>query len=162
MKSIVIYYSRTGNTQYVAEVLVNKLGSGLLPLRDKKNRQGAWNYIWSGFDAIMKKRTKLEEINFDINNFDLIFLGCPNWAANIPPAMRTFLERHYWQDKKVIFFCTQESMGAERVFNNLRLLTKGAEILSEKFFNKVNSNKEASKIQIEDWLAKLSAQIRDF
>lgn len=155
MKKIVIYYSRSGNTQYVAEVIANKLGIDFMPLRDKKNRQGIWNYIWAGFDALMKNRTKLEDVNFDINNFDLVFLGCPNWAANIPPAMRTFLEQHYWQDKKIALFCTQESMGAAGVFNSLRLLTKGSEIVSEKFFNKVNVNKEAARIQVEEWLAKL-------
>jgi len=156
MKSIVIFYSRTGNTQFVAEEIANRLSAELTPLRDKKNRNGLWGYLWAGFDALMQKKTQLIEQQIDLNLYDLIFIGCPNWAANLPPVIRTFLIQKYWSDKKLVFFCTQDGLGAERVFNNLRGLTKGAEIISEKYFNQVNKNKEAVKLQIRDWLEKIN------
>ena len=154
-KAIVIFYSRSGNTRFVAEELANRLSADLAPLRDKKNRKGIWGYFWGGFDSLMKHMTKLEDYNIELNNYDLVFIGCPNWAANIPPAIRTFLAQKYWANKKIVFFCTQESMGAERVFNNLRGLVKGAEIVNEKYFNKVNENKDAVREQIKSWLAGL-------
>ncbi len=161
MKSIVIYYSRTGNTQVVAETIANKFGADILPLRDKKNRNGIWNYFWAGFDALTQKKTKLEEINLDLNKFDLIFIGSPNWASTLPPAIRTFLQQHYWENKKIVFFCTQDGMGAERVFTSLRLATKGADIISEKFFNKVQKNKDAVRLQIYEWLEKINHSLHN-
>jgi len=154
MRSIVIFYSRTGNTQFVAEEIATVLGSDLRPLVDKKNRKGAWGYLWSGFDAIMQNKTELEGFTVNLAQYDLIFLGTPNWAANLPPAIRTFLIKTDLQDKRVVFFCTQDSMGAGRVFNNLRVLAKGAEIVDEKFFNKVNQDKEAIRLQARQWLEK--------
>jgi len=160
-RSIVIFYTRSGNTQFVAEEIATVLGSDLRPLVDKKSRQGAWGYFWAGFDAIMKNRTRLEDFKLDLAQYDLIFLGTPNWAANVPPAIRTFLAQSYLTNKKLVLFCTQDGMGAGQVFNNLRLLAKGAEIIDEKFFNKVNLNKEAIRLQVRDWLKKFAVKTTD-
>lgn len=154
MKSIVIYYSRSGNTKFVAQEIAENMGSDLKELIDKKNRNGIWGYFWGGHNAIMKVKTEIEELNLDLSQYDIIFLGCPNWAANMPPAIRTFLDRVDLKDKKLVLFCTQDSMGAERVFNNLRLLAKGAEIKDQEYFNRVEKNKESVKAQVKEWLKK--------
>ena len=156
-KSIVIFYTRTGNTRFVAEEIATVLGSDLRPLVDKKERKGAWGYFWAGFDALMQNKTRLGDFQIDLGQYDLIFLGTPNWAANVPPAIRTFLGQSYLNNKKVVFFCTQDGMGAGRVFNNLRLLAKGAEIVDEKFFNKVSQNKEAIRLQVKEWAEKFKS-----
>jgi len=156
-KSIVIFYTRTGNTRFVAEEIATVLGSDLRPLVDQKNRQGAWGYFWSGFDALVENKTKLQDFQIDLAQYDLVFLGTPNWAANVPPAIRTFLVQSYLNNKKVVFFCTQDGMGAGRVFNNLRVLAKGAEIVDEKFFNKVSQNKDAIRLQVKAWAEKFKS-----
>ena len=154
MKSIVVFYSRTGNTQLVAEEIANNLGSDLRPLIDRKNRKGLWGYLWAGFDAIMRNQTEIEKFEINLAQYDLIFLGCPNWVSQLPPALRTFLNTVNLTNKKMVLFCTQEGMGAEKVFSNLRLLAKGAEIIDEKYFNKVEKNKEATRLQVREWLNK--------
>ncbi len=154
-KAIVVFYSRSGNTRFVAEEIANSLRADLAPLKDKKSRKGIWGYFWGGFDSLMSKLTKLEDYYIELNNYDLIFIGCPNWAANIPPAIRTFISQKYWDNRKVVLFCTQESMGAEQVFNSLRRAIKDADIVSEKYFNKVNQNKDTVRVQVKTWLASL-------
>jgi flavodoxin len=156
MKSIVIFYSRTGNTRFVAETIASILGSELIPLKDKKKRSGALGWLLSGRDAFLERQTKIESVNIALDKYDLILLGCPNWAYNVPPAIRTFLSNNDLSKKKIVLFCTQDGMGAEAVFNNLRRLAKGAEIINEKFFNKVNKNKEAVRLQIKQWLDSLN------
>lgn len=154
MRTLVIYYSRTGNTKFVADEIAQNLQAEIKELIDKKNRSGIWGYIWAGRDSIMKSKTEIEEFGLDVAQYDLIFLGCPNWAANIPPALRTFLDRIDLQNKKIVLFCTQDSMGAVRVFNSLRLAAKGAEIVDQKYFNGVAKNKESVKAQVKEWIEK--------
>ena len=154
MKILVIYYSRSGNTKFVAEEIANNLNADIKELVDKKKRQGIWGYLWAGHDALLKKKTDIEELNLDLAQYQLIFLGSPNWAANVPPAIRTFLDRADLKNKKLALFCTQDSMGAERVFNNLRLLASGAEVLDQKYFNRVEKNKDQVKAQIKKWIDK--------
>jgi len=160
MSSIVIFYSRTGNTQFVAETIASVLGSELIPLKDKKKRSGALGWLLAGRDAFLERQTEIEAVSLDLNKYDLILLGCPNWAANLPPAIRTFLTAKDFSGKKVALFCTQDSMGAEKVFNSLRRLATGADIVSEKYFNKVNKNKDVVRWQIKEWLEGLNTSAR--
>jgi flavodoxin len=155
MNILVIYYSRTGNTKFVAEKIAETLGAELKELIDKKNRKGFWGYLRAGRDSIMKVKTEIEELNIDLDKYELVFLGCPVWVANVPPAIRTYLDRTDLVDKKLVLFCTQDGMGAERVFNNLRHLARGAQIVGEKYFNKVNLNKEVAREQVKNWLEEL-------
>lgn len=159
MRSIVIFYSRTSNTQYAAETIASILGSEIISLKDKKKRAGILGWLMAGRDAFMENMTEIETVNIDLDKYDLIFIGCPNWAANLPPAIRTFLTGKDFKDKRVALFCTQDGSGAERVFNNLRRLTVGADIVSEKSFNKVVKNKEVIKWQIKEWLNGLNTNI---
>lgn len=152
MKSIVIFYSRTGNTKYIAEQIAQKTDADLRPLIDIKKRKGVMGFLGAGYDAIRQKVTQIEEFDLNLNDYDLIFLGTPNWAVNIAPALRTFLTQYDLKKKKIVLFCTQGDMGAEKVFNNIRLLCQEAEVISEKYFNKVNKNKEAINQQVEKWL----------
>ena len=102
MKSIVIFYSRTGNTKYVAEQIASNLNSEILPLIDKKDRSGIWGWLMAGRDALKKAKTEIEDYNIALGSYDLIFIGCPNWAGQIPPAIRTFLDAHNWDKKKFV------------------------------------------------------------
>ena len=76
----------------------------------------------------------------------------------MPPALRTFLETADLAGRKVILFCTLDNMGAEKVFNSLRLLCKGANIVGEKYFNKVLQNKDIVRESIREWVAEFKIQ----
>ena len=44
-------------------------------------------------------------------DYDVIFLGYPNWWGDMPMAVYTFIEKHDWNGKTVIPFCTHEGSG---------------------------------------------------
>jgi len=155
MKSIVIYYSRSGNTRFVSQQIANYLNSEIKELIDKKNRQGVWNWILAGRDAIRKSNTEIEDFSFNANDYDKIYIGCPNWAGFIPPALRTFLEKNKLENSKLVLFCTQDSSGAEKVFASLKEIIPKANIINEKFFNKALRNKESVSDEIKGWLDKI-------
>ena len=115
-------------------------------------------WLWAGFDSIRKNKTQIDEFNFAPGKYKFIFIGCPNWASNVPPALRTFLDSTDLTGCKVILFCTQDSMGAEKVFNNLRILCQGADIVAEKYFNKVLQNKDDIRELIRHWLVDFKAK----
>ena len=103
-KILVVYYSRTGNTQKVALELVRKLGADKEDLADLKDRKmGIMAWLISGKDAIRKKMTKIR-YKEDPSKYDLVVIGTPVWAWTIPPAVRTYLSENKF--KKVAFFCT--------------------------------------------------------
>jgi flavodoxin len=106
MKTLVVYYSRTGTTKRLGEEIARLLKSDIEELIDLKNRMGIFGWIFSGRDAMKKYTTKIKEINKDIKKYDLVIIGTPNWGASLTPATRTFLEKYKRDIKKAAFFCT--------------------------------------------------------
>ncbi|MCX8094990.1 MAG: flavodoxin domain-containing protein [Caldisericia bacterium] len=91
MRGIIIYYSKTGNNERIANYLKEKLNFQIEKIIDKKKREGVIGFIISGFDALTKKLTQIEKLNNNLENFDHIIIGTPIWAGNITPAIRTFI-----------------------------------------------------------------------
>jgi len=58
MKALVVYYSRTGNTKFVAEKIAQELGADIEEVIDKKNRFGLINYLRAGGDALRRKKPR--------------------------------------------------------------------------------------------------------
>lgn len=90
-KSIIVYYSRTGNTKTVSKYLQDLLDCDLVEISDKKNRKGFFNLFKCVIDSSKDNITEIEYENYDLSNYDNIYIASPIWASNIPPAIRTYL-----------------------------------------------------------------------
>ncbi|WP_297974063.1 flavodoxin [uncultured Bacteroides sp.] len=44
-------------------------------------------------------------------DYDIVFIGYPNWWGDMPMPVYTFIEKHSWAGKMVIPFCTHEGSG---------------------------------------------------
>ena len=106
MKTLVVYYSRTGTTKKVGEKLAKHLKCHFEEIIDLKRRSGAIGWMGAGKDAMKKKLTYIKDIKKDPKNYDLIIIGSPVWAGNVAPAIRTYILTNKPNIKKVAFFCT--------------------------------------------------------
>lgn len=59
MKTLVVFYSRTGNTKKMAKILAKELHADIDEIVDLKNRKGILGYIFSGRDAMKQLKTKI-------------------------------------------------------------------------------------------------------
>jgi len=122
MKSLVVFYSRTGPTKRVAEVIADTLKCDVEEIIDTKNRKGLFGYLRSGSDAIRKRLTNIKEIKYNPADYDLIVLGTPNWGGIFTPAIRTYVTQNQDKIKKVAFFITCGGSGLEKIFAELEKL----------------------------------------
>ncbi|MCK4319316.1 NAD(P)H-dependent oxidoreductase [Candidatus Micrarchaeota archaeon] len=122
MKTLVVFYSRTGTTKKVAKMLSVLLKADLEEIIDTKNRNGFINYLISTIDAIQKKYTKIKKTEKDPADYDLVVIGTPVWFYNLPPAVRTYLFENQMRFSKTAFFCTQRSAGAEDILKEMEEL----------------------------------------
>ena len=77
MKSLVVYYSRSGNTRFVAEKISQKIGGDIEEIIDKKRRKGPLGFVIGGFDATRGRKTDIAEMKKSPRDYDLIVLGTP-------------------------------------------------------------------------------------
>ena len=108
MKILVAYYSKTGITKKLAEILSKKLNADIEELEDKKKRSGILGWIIGGRDGMKKTPTEIGKLKKDPGKYDLVLVGGPLWGFNsVAPAARTFVVQNVDVIKKVAFFMTR-------------------------------------------------------
>ena len=131
MKFLIVYYSYTGNTGKVAEILKGILSKkGEAEIHQLKPIDESNNFFVQTASAFTGKRAKLQEERFDLSGYDLVCLGTPVWAFAPTPAINTYLDKVQNLDgKDAICFVTYGSgVGVKRCINTMieKLKQKGA------------------------------------
>lgn len=106
MKSLVVFYSRTGNTAKIAREIADGLNCDIEEIIDTKDRSGVLNYLTSSRDAMGKALTVLEDPTNDPAGYDLVIIGTPKWANHVSTPVRTYLNQNQEKFKELAFFCT--------------------------------------------------------
>ena len=108
MKSLVVYFSKGGNTRYVGQQIAEALGADVEEIVEEGvNRQGLIGWLLAGRDGMMKKKVKIKKPSVDAAAYDLVFIGSPVWAFNLAPAIRSYLNENKIVGKKLALFCTK-------------------------------------------------------
>lgn len=138
MRTLLVYYSLEGNTEYAAERIAAATGADLLRLVPRKAYadKGFAKFFWGGKSAVMAEKPDLEPYTVDIAAYDRIIIGFPVWASTFTPPIRTFLSRHKEElaRRKVAVFACQSGKGAEKAFAKLRQYSGIASFEAEAVF----------------------------
>ena len=138
---LVAFYSRTGdnyavgniskgNTHIVAEMIADKTGGRLFEIEPVNPYPEDYTECTE-----VAKREKDEDARPAIKNdiavedYDVIFIGYPIWWGDAPMPVHTFIDKHKWEGKTVIPFCTHEGSGLAGTEEIMRNSCNGSTIL---------------------------------
>jgi flavodoxin len=155
MKTLVVYYSRTGKTRFVAEKVASELKAEIEEVVDLKNRSGRFGFLKAGYDATRGNETEIAETQKSPSDFDLVVVGTPVWNSRPASAISTYLKRNDFAGKKVAVFCTNEGMGEEKAVDRTKALISNGDVVGELVVSKVFENQEEKENKISDWCNKL-------
>ena len=88
MKTIIVYYSFTGNNEALVQELKERLGCDTVRIQTVKKRTSASILL----DLIFKRSPKLKEYNIPFSDHPHLILIAPVWAGNIATPMQAFLK----------------------------------------------------------------------
>ncbi len=154
MKTLIIYYSRTGTTKKVAEALAAELKCDIEEIFDTKDRNGVMGFIMAGKDSSTKALTRIKEMRSDPSRYELVIIGTPVWGWNVSTPIRTYLSANKASLRKVAFFCTQGSTGSEDAFREMASVC-GIGPLATLALSASEAGKDSFRIKIRDFAAKL-------
>ena len=112
MKTLLVCYTRTGNSKFAAETIAAELGADMEEVVDLKNRKGRLAFLSAGRDAMQGKLTEIEQTTKNPLDYDLIVIAQPVWAGSPTPAIRTYLKKNDLSGKKVALFFSDGSYKA--------------------------------------------------
>ena len=149
-KILVVYYSLTGNTKFIAEIIQTELNADILPLkpiRELKAESGM-RYFWGGFQTYMKRKPKLEDYTVKPEEYDLIVLGSPVWAWRYSPPIHSFTTNHDLSGKKVAIWMCYAGDGIKAMGRFKELLDNSKIIATTGFQDPMQKGKEEAKEQV--------------
>ena len=120
MKVGIVYYSRTGNTKKVAEILKNKFEKSknnvdLIEIKHTKKP----GFFKAGRAAISQKELPIKNTDFNLKNYDTILVGSPTWAGKPAPYLRSFFNKaENIKGKKAGVFITGSGPGESNTKNS--------------------------------------------
>jgi flavodoxin len=121
VKPLVVYYSLTGKTKLVSQVIAEALNATLLEIKETKPRKpGPFVYLTGGFAAVMNRGSKINPIDVDLKQYETIFIGSPNWGSRPAPAINSFIYQTNFESRSIIPFFT---MGGDNAKNALANIT---------------------------------------
>jgi menaquinone-dependent protoporphyrinogen IX oxidase len=120
MKALVVYYSLTGKTRLVAQVMAEALNATLLEIKETKPRKtGLLTYLIGGYEAVMNRGSGINPIDVDIKQYEAIFIGSPVWASRPAPAVNSFIYRTNFEGRSIVPFFTMGGKNSEKALANI-------------------------------------------
>ena len=146
-KVLIAYYSRRGENYVNGSIRELKLGNtevvaakikALLPEADLFQIDTTYEYSKSYMTCIEEAKQELHDnarpevknAPENIDEYDTIILGYPNWWGTMPMVCYTFLESYDFTGKTIIPFCTNEGSGMGSSERFIKKLCPGATVLA--------------------------------
>ena len=157
-RKLVAYFSASGVTAGVAQLLSETIGADLFAIEpkipytqadldwmDKTSRSTVEMSNPDSRSAIAKKRDNM-------NEYDTVFVGFPIWWYVAPTIINTFLESYDLTGKKIIPFATSGGSGMGKTNEKLLPSCRGARLIEGKI---LNPNISAEKLM--NWVKSLKS-----
>lgn len=128
-KSLVVYFSVSGNTRTVAEHLAKLAQADVEELKPKKPYPTEYRPLVNAVKADLANGVlpELEPMRADLREYDTIFLGSPNWCHTLAAPVEVFLREQDLSGKRIAPFFTHAGGGKDNAERDLARLCPNAD-----------------------------------
>lgn len=151
-KTLVAYFSYSGNTKSVAEKIAEKTGADIFVIDTTYDYPKEYNTVIE--QAQQEKRENARpELSAAVENmadYDTVFIGYPNWWGDMPMVVYSFLDEYDLSGKTIIPFCTHGGSGLSGTVSSIKNAEPSADV-KEGLAIRDNAL-DSSDSAIESWL----------
>ena len=154
-KKLVAYFSASGTTRKVAEMIAETTAADLYEILPKQPYTKAdldWMDKKSRSSVEMrdkKFRPEIRDMDAQIDKYDEVILGFPIWWYVAPTIINTFLESYDFSGEKIVLFATSGGSGFGNTVKELMPSAPNANIVEGKILNHVSTQ------DVENWVKSL-------
>ena len=169
-KILVVYFSKTGeqygvgnitegNTAIVAKMIAEVTKADIFEVKLKNDTYPTAYKALTEVALAEKKANARPEIAENVINcadYDVVFIGSPNWWSDMPMALYTFMEANDWSGKIVAPFVTHEGSGLSSIPSKIKTTTNAEILEGFAIYGHIAQNeREQAKENVLNWLNKL-------
>jgi flavodoxin len=154
-KILVAYFSHSGNTREIANQIQKSVGGDIFEIQSAKPYPG-------NYDAVLKQAKQELESKYkpvlkikieNIESYDVVFIGYPNWWSTFPAPVRTFLSQNDFSGKIIIPFCTYGGSGIGRSVTDISTLCPNSTLLVG--FAILGKDVKTAQNKVSEWLREI-------
>lgn len=153
---LVAYFSQTGNTEHVANVISNETNADIYEIEPSIEYPENYDNLTEIAQREQNEDAR-PEINGSIENiseYDVIFVGYPIWFGDMPQIMYTFFESYDFNGKTIIPFCTSGGSGLGDTIDHITTEVPNANVV-DNGLSLDGSEVESSENDIINWINQL-------
>ncbi len=169
MKTLIAFYSRAdenyfggayrvipvGNTEKAANMLASLTGGDLFKIEQEKPYSANYQTCIAEAKADLQAHARPAVLHLpeNLDEYDQIYLGYPNYWGTMPMAVYTFLEHYDLTGKTIHPFCTHEGSGLANTAEDIRRAAKGAIVTKGLAIH--GSSVDSAEESLKKWVASL-------
>lgn len=145
-----------GNTQYIAQLIQQQTGGDLFRIETVQKYPGSHDPLleFAYNERAEGARPELAAQMENLDSYDIIFLGYPNWNADLPMPLYTLLEQTDLSGKTIVPFTTHGGGGFSRTIQTIQELQPNATVVSDGLSISRNSVAQAES-DVASWVSGL-------
>lgn len=101
MKILLLYYSNNNSIRELCEASGRENKVDVMELRDRYDRSQVWCATVGKYKAVCGTGSRIEAVDFNIDEYDSVIIATPVWSFNPAPAVNEFLHRTNFSGKEV-------------------------------------------------------------
>jgi len=127
-KILIAYYSHSGNTEEIANKIRELVGGDIFRIMPVERYPRSYREVLKVSKVEIENGFKpaLDNKVDDMEQYDTVFIGSPNWYGTIAPPVATFLSEYNLSGKKLIPFITHGGGGVSNCITDIRKMSPDA------------------------------------
>jgi flavodoxin len=129
---LVAYFSHSGNTRVIANQIRESVGGDIFEILSVNPYPTDYNECVDQARKELREdyRPKLKTKLGNMESYNVVFVGYPDWWGTIPRPVATFLSEYDFSGKTIVPFCTHEGSGLGQSVSDIRELWPQSTILA--------------------------------
>lgn len=129
-KSLIVYFSWSGNTENVAQSIQNQTDSDIFEIVPQTPYSDDYDTVLDLAQEEQQEDARPEISNSvdNIAQYDVIYVGFPNWWGDMPMLLYTFFDTYDLSGKTIAPFCTSGGSGLSNTVNEMKELEPNATV----------------------------------
>ena len=154
--TLIAYFSWSGNTEQMAQMIQAETSGDLFEIEPVTPYTDDYNTL---LDVAQQEQADnaRPELALQVENweeYDVVFVGYPDWWSDAPMLIYSFLEAYDWEGKTLVPFCTSGGSGFGRSLDKLPDSAPGATIVEGLHVS--GSSVDGASEEIASWIAELN------